>query len=190
MSKIVAIMSMSLDGFVADQNDGVAEVFDWYGNSGNVEFHTGGSDPMTFKVSPPSAEHLRALWAELGAAMPQAGGSYAFLREIYGREGAGRLVSFLYIWQLGFSAPLSIASGCIGFAEYAVYLYPPLGHTVPGMPWLHYTSLLAAGTCLLLGAVLYRKVEQVKRWGLVRWGGGVARVGGGGSIAGCAGAAR
>ena len=54
MSKVVAIMSMSLDGYVADLNGGVAEVFDWYMNSGNVEFHTGGSDPMTFKVSAPS----------------------------------------------------------------------------------------------------------------------------------------
>ena len=69
MSKTVAIMSMSLDGYVADRNDGVAEVFDWYMNSGDVEFHTGGSDPMTFKVSPPSAEHLRSLWAELGAVL-------------------------------------------------------------------------------------------------------------------------
>src|SRR3954464_7433520 len=69
MSKVVAIMSMSLDGFVADPNDGVAEVFDWYFNSGDVEFHTGGSDPMTFKVSEPSADHLRALWSELGAVL-------------------------------------------------------------------------------------------------------------------------
>jgi len=69
MSKVVAIMSMSLDGYVADRNDGVAEVFDWYMNSGDVEFHTGGSDPMTFKVSAPSAEHLRALWSELGAVL-------------------------------------------------------------------------------------------------------------------------
>src|SRR4051794_29108640 len=60
-------MSMSLDGYVADRNDGVGEVFDWYFNSGHVEFDTGGSDPMTFKVSAPSAEHLRALWFELGA---------------------------------------------------------------------------------------------------------------------------
>ena len=51
MSKVVAIMSMSLDGYVADRNDGVAEVFDWYSDSGDVEFHTGGADPMTFKVS-------------------------------------------------------------------------------------------------------------------------------------------
>jgi dihydrofolate reductase len=69
MSKLIALMSMSLDGYVADARDGVAEVFDWYFNSGNVAFHTGGSDPMTFKVSPPSAEHLRGLWGELGAAL-------------------------------------------------------------------------------------------------------------------------
>ena len=69
MSKVVAVMSMSLDGYVADLNDGVAEVFKWYFTSGNVEFHTGGSDPMTFKVSGPSAEHLRSLWSELGAVL-------------------------------------------------------------------------------------------------------------------------
>jgi dihydrofolate reductase len=69
MSKLVAIMSMSLDGFVADRHDGVGEVFDWYMDSGDVEFHTGGSDPMTFRVSAPSAEHLRSLWSELGAVL-------------------------------------------------------------------------------------------------------------------------
>ena len=45
MSKVVAIMSMSLDGYVADRDDGVAEVFDWYFNSGDVEFDTGGRTP-------------------------------------------------------------------------------------------------------------------------------------------------
>ena len=69
MSKVVAIMSMSLDGFIADPDDGVAEVFDWYVASGDVEFHTGGSDPMTFRVSGPSAGHLRGLWSELGAVL-------------------------------------------------------------------------------------------------------------------------
>jgi dihydrofolate reductase len=69
MSKVVAIMSMSLDGYVADLHDGVAEVFDWYMTSGDVAFHTGGSDPMTFKVSERSAEHLRGLWSELGAVL-------------------------------------------------------------------------------------------------------------------------
>jgi dihydrofolate reductase len=69
MSKVVAIMSMSLDGYVADRDDGVAEVFDWYFHSGDVAFQTGGSDPMTFEVSAPSAEHLRGLWSELGAVL-------------------------------------------------------------------------------------------------------------------------
>jgi dihydrofolate reductase len=69
MSKVVAIMSMSLDGYVADLNDGVGEVFDWYVNSGDVEIHTGGSDPMTFKVSAPSAEHIRSLTSGLGAVL-------------------------------------------------------------------------------------------------------------------------
>jgi dihydrofolate reductase len=69
MSKLIAIMSMSLDGFVADETDGVNEVFDWYFNSGDVEFHTGGSDPMTFKVSEASAAHIRTLTSELGAVL-------------------------------------------------------------------------------------------------------------------------
>ena len=69
MSKIVAIMSMSLDGYVADLNDGVAEVFDWYVTSGDVDIHTGGSHPMTFNVSEPSAKHIRGLTSELGAVL-------------------------------------------------------------------------------------------------------------------------
>jgi hypothetical protein len=70
MSKVVAIMSMSLDGYVADPNDGVAEVFDWHFHSGNVEHR--GVGPMTFKVSGPSAEHLRGLISELGAMLAKA----------------------------------------------------------------------------------------------------------------------
>ena len=66
VSKVIAIMSMSLDGYVADLNDGVAAVFDWY-FSGDVEIPVGGSDPMTFRVSRASADHLRGLISELGA---------------------------------------------------------------------------------------------------------------------------
>jgi len=67
MAKVVALMSMSLDGYVADANDGVDEVFDWY-FSGDIEIPI--SSPtmeMTFRVSEPSAEHLKGLIAELGA---------------------------------------------------------------------------------------------------------------------------
>src|SRR4029453_17570164 len=67
MAKVVAIMSMSLDGYVADADDGVAEVFDWY-FSGDVEISTASTTSgMTFHVSPPSADHLRRLGAEVGA---------------------------------------------------------------------------------------------------------------------------
>ena len=65
-SKVVAIMSMSLDGYVADANDGVAEVFDWY-FSGDVEVPGERGSGMTFHVSTPSAVHLSGLVAEVGA---------------------------------------------------------------------------------------------------------------------------
>lgn len=69
------------------------------------------------------------VWAELGAAMPKAGGSYQYLKEIYGRERLGKLASFLFIFQLTFSAPLSIASGVVGLSLYSSYIFPALGHT-------------------------------------------------------------
>jgi dihydrofolate reductase len=67
MTKVIALMSMSLDGYVADSNDGVDEVFDW-DFSGDVEIPMPSTrSDMTFRVSPPSADHLRSLMAEVGA---------------------------------------------------------------------------------------------------------------------------
>src|SRR5262252_3068664 len=66
------------------------------------------------------------VWAELGAALPTSGGSYRYLKTIYDPAGLGKLMAFLFIWQLTFSAPLSIASGCIGLAQYAGFLFPSL----------------------------------------------------------------
>lgn len=116
------------------------------------------------------------VWAELGAAMPEAGGSYAFLREIYGREGAGRWISFLYVWQLGFSAPLSIASGCIGLAEYASYLWPALKVSFFG-GHVSMVSLLAAGTSLLAVALLYRNLTAIARMAWIMLGGVLLTIG-------------
>ncbi|MGC2299654.1 MAG: APC family permease [Acidobacteriaceae bacterium] len=116
------------------------------------------------------------VWAELGAAMPEAGGSYAFLREIYGREGAGRFFSFLYIFQLGFSAPLSIASGCIGFAEFASFLFPALRTPIFAM-WpngAHWTNVLAAGACAVIVGMLYRDIQAILRTAWVLWVGVMA----------------
>ena len=68
------------------------------------------------------------VWAELGASMPQAGGSYQYLKESYGARRLGHLMSFMFVWQLTFSAPLSIASGALGLGQYATYIWPALGH--------------------------------------------------------------
>ena len=69
MSRLIGVMSMSLDGFVADPDDGVNEVFDWYFSSGDVAVSTGGSDAMTFTMSEASARHVRQLFSELGAVL-------------------------------------------------------------------------------------------------------------------------
>src|SRR5689334_7356329 len=82
------------------------------------------------------------VWAELGAAMPGAGGSYVYLREIYGPQGLGRMISFLFIWQLSFSAPLSIATGAIGFAKYTAYLLSGLETQYASREWSVHLPLL------------------------------------------------
>src|SRR5215208_5794519 len=69
------------------------------------------------------------VWAELGAALPEAGGPVRYLRAMYGPRVGGWL-AFLFVFQLTFSAPLSMASGCIGFAQYADYLWPALRDTI------------------------------------------------------------
>src|ERR1035437_3218294 len=62
------------------------------------------------------------VWSELGAKWPEAGGSFVFLRKLYGENTWGRMFSFLFIWQTVIQAPLVIASGAIGFAEHFAYL--------------------------------------------------------------------
>jgi APA family basic amino acid/polyamine antiporter len=69
------------------------------------------------------------VWAELGTRFPESGGSYLYLNRIYGVRW-GRLLSFLYIWQLTFSAPLSTASGAVGLSQYAAYLWPGLNFSL------------------------------------------------------------
>jgi len=52
------------------------------------------------------------VWSELGAAMPKAGGTYVFLREAYGPERWGRLMSFLFVWQTSLEAK-AISGGLV-----------------------------------------------------------------------------
>ncbi|MBV9086013.1 MAG: amino acid permease [Acidobacteriaceae bacterium] len=131
------------------------------------------------------------VWAELGAAMPGSGGSYRYLSECYGPQRLGRLMSFLFIWQLSFSAPLSIASGCIGLSQYAAYIFPGLQRTftdsvfrinVPGAGSLALHLVVTGGTfvamatCLLAAALLYRKITVVGRLSKLLWVGVVLTI--------------
>lgn len=42
MTRLTGIMSMSLDGFVADRTGNAGDVMGWYMNSGDTEVVTGG----------------------------------------------------------------------------------------------------------------------------------------------------
>ena len=131
------------------------------------------------------------VWAELGASMPKSGGPYNYLQEIYGKNRLGRLMSFLFIWQLQFSAPLSMASGCLGFALYATYIFPGLGHTlfqqdfhlaIPLVGDLSasvlasYGTFVAIGICLFCVFLLYRKITVIEKLGKFMWLGVMAAI--------------
>ena len=119
------------------------------------------------------------VWAELGAAFPRAGGSYAFLREIYGPTGAGNWLSFLYVWQVSFTAPLSIASGCIGLSSFLGVFWPGIDSApLAALPWLHYSALTAAGACLLVTWMLYRRLSIVTGMAWVLFAGVMAAIAG------------
>src|ERR1700758_5281978 len=124
------------------------------------------------------------VWAELGAAMPGSGGSYRFLRETYGPRKLGRLISFLFIWQLSFSAPLSIASGCIGLAGYAAYYWPGMDtiyayhQATMRLPWagplqvswiVTPGSSIAVAICFFTVFLLYRQITVIGRLSKALW---------------------
>src|SRR5256885_14448970 len=100
------------------------------------------------------------VWAELGASMPKSGGPYNYLKEIYGPRKLGRLMSFLFIWQLTFSAPLSIASGALGLSQYGTFIWPAMGTTtkvaVPILGTVEINSwpIVFAAIGVLMAAVL------------------------------------
>ena len=94
-----------------------------------------------------------SVWAELGAKWPEAGGSYAFLQNLYGRERWGRLLSFLYVWQTSIQAPLVVASGAIGFSQYLTYLIPGLDEISK--------KVISGGLVIFITVLLYRKVTDI-----------------------------
>lgn len=108
------------------------------------------------------------IWSELGAAYPLAGGSYNFLKEAYGKNKMGRLMSFLYVWQTVIQAPLVAASAAIGFAQY-------LGYLVELEEWQ--TKAVSGGVIIFITFLLYRKIDSIGKIGVLLWMGVVLTLG-------------
>jgi amino acid transporter len=102
------------------------------------------------------------VWSELGAAFPEAGGSYNFLREAYGKNKAGKMMSFLFVWQTMIQAPLVIASAAIGFAKYFSFLVPLTFYT---------EKFVSGGVVILIVILLYRRIETIGKISIFLWSG-------------------
>src|SRR5687768_3490943 len=101
------------------------------------------------------------VWSELGAAMPGSGGSFDYLRQAFGPARFGRLMAFLFVWQFLLSGPLEIASGYIGFASYATYLWKGLTRA-EGI-----ALIVAVG--LVNVALLYRRIHSIAKITVSLW---------------------
>jgi len=99
------------------------------------------------------------VYAQLGAALPGSGGPYVYLREAYKPFGLGPLMGFLFLFQILLVAPLSIASGAVGFADYLHFYWAEMGG------WAH--DLVAAALAAGMTALLYRNIRDIGRLSLV-----------------------
>jgi len=108
------------------------------------------------------------VWSELGAALPGSGGSFRYLVEAYGPATWGRLVGFLFVWQFILSGPLEIASGYIGFANYAGYIWK--GLTARG------AFVIAAVVGVANVVLLYRRIHSIAKITLSLWVGTLVTV--------------
>jgi APA family basic amino acid/polyamine antiporter len=104
-------------------------------------------------------------YAELAAAIPEAGGEYAYLREAY-----GPLWGFLYSWtQMWVAKSGSIATLATGFFVYLANFFPPLETVFYSLPLplgphggpleLRYGQILAIVLILSLGLLNYCGVK-------------------------------
>lgn len=93
------------------------------------------------------------VWAELGSALPRSGGPYHYLLQAFGPRSWGRMISFLFLWQSLLIGPISVASGAVGFGQYANFLAPHLQHSQ--------LVMIAMAVCLLNTAILYRNIRSI-----------------------------
>ena len=101
------------------------------------------------------------VWSELSAAMPGTGGTYVYLREAFRATALGGVLPFLFIWQFILSAPLEIASGYIGFAQYAGYFWPHMGTLG--------TRIVTTLVGIAVIGLLYRRISAIGKLTVVLW---------------------
>ena len=111
------------------------------------------------------------VWAELGAAMPGAGGTYLYLREAF-QYRTGRLMPFLFVWTILIAVPLILSTGVIGIIQYLGYYFPSLSSAPPGtgsmwrdlltVPHLEVTAI-SVGVVGLAVFTLYRGIAAIGR---------------------------
>ena len=99
------------------------------------------------------------VYAQLGAALPGSGGGYLYLREAFQPFGLGKLMAFLFIFQTILVAPLSVAGGAVGFADYLQFVWTTM------TPSTH--NLVAAAVCVAMTALLWRNIEDIGRLAVV-----------------------
>ncbi|MEQ0559841.1 APC family permease [Amycolatopsis sp. NEAU-NG30] len=99
------------------------------------------------------------IWAELGAAMPGAGGTYLYLREAF-QYRTGRLMPFLFVWSAVLFIPLIMSTGIIGLVQY-------LGYLIPGVTGDDGTTplgkLIGVAITLVIILALFRKIGQISK---------------------------
>src|ERR1700733_13782005 len=95
------------------------------------------------------------VWAELGSAMPNSGGSYYYLQQAFGPKSLGLPMSFIFLWQTLLVGPISIAAGAVGFSDYMSFIYPRLTH--------YELVTTAIAVCLLNTYLLYRNIRSIDR---------------------------
>jgi fructoselysine transporter len=100
------------------------------------------------------------VWAELGSAMPGAGGSYIYLREAF-QYRTGRLMPFLFVWTAILFIPLIMSTGVAGFVAYLGYLWPSM---TSGQG-----DIVGLIMVVVVVALLWRRIESIGKLTVVLW---------------------
>ncbi|MET9490329.1 APC family permease [Nocardia sp. NPDC006630] len=100
------------------------------------------------------------IWAELGAALPGAGGTYIYLREAF-QYRSGRLMPFLFVWTAMLFIPLIMSTGVQGLVQYLGYLWPSMS-TGQG-------DLVGIAVVVAVVLLLWRRVESIGKITVVMW---------------------